>query len=98
MIQHHIIRVADGGPAVTYAATGATVLFWGLHVSDIAVMVSALASLLGVSLQFYLAMHRIGRLERAERISKHRADVAEIDASELSHRVDDKDAERDSEN
>jgi hypothetical protein len=94
MVQHHILQAADNGPALTYSATGAAVLFWGLHVSDIAVMVSALASLLGVSLQFYLAMHRIGRLERASRVSKDRADVAETDAHVLAHRVDEKEKER----
>jgi hypothetical protein len=65
MNAHNIVRVADPGPTVTYAATATTVLFWGLHVSDIAVMISALASLLGVSLQFYIAIRRINRVERA---------------------------------
>jgi hypothetical protein len=71
---HSIVRVADQGPAVTYTATATTVLFWGLHVSDIAVMISALASLLGVSLQFYIALRRISRLERQ---SKHIDDESE---------------------
>lgn len=91
MTTHHIIQVADNAPTMTYAATGATVLFWGLHVSDIAVLISALASILGVTLQFYLAMHRIRRLERASQASLVRADTAETDAHELAHRMDEKD-------
>ncbi len=89
MEAHHIIQAAYKGPVVTYAGTTATVLFWGLHVSDLAVIISALASLLGVALQFYVAMHRINRLERASQLSIKRADTAETDADKLTHRMDD---------
>ena len=70
MIEHHIQRVADAGPALTYTGTTATVLFWGLHVSDIAVLLSTTASILGVTLQFYLALHRIRRLEHGQETAK----------------------------
>lgn len=60
---HNIIPVGQAS-AITYTATSATVLFWGLHISDIAVMISAFASICGVGLQFYVVVHRIRRLER----------------------------------
>lgn len=53
--------------SVTYAGTAATVALWGLHISDIAVIASALASVLGFFLQFYLAFRRIAVLEEQQK-------------------------------
>lgn len=50
--------------AVTYSSTASTVLFWGLHLSDIAVFMSAMASFFGVLLQFYVAFSRLRKLEQ----------------------------------
>lgn len=50
--------------AVTYGSTASTVLFWGLHLSDIAVFMSATASVCGVLLQFYVTFSRIRKLEQ----------------------------------
>lgn len=67
MIQgHQLDSLHNAATVTTFAGTSATVLFWGLHVSDIAVIMSAMASVCGVGLQFYLAIRRIRRLERAE--------------------------------
>lgn len=66
---HHIdaaAQAAQQAGTVTYAATGATVILWGLHATDIAVLASAFASILGVALQFYLAIRRIRRLEQRQ--------------------------------
>lgn len=52
----------DGLPVTIGGSVSATV-FWGLHISDIAVIVSALAAVMGVLLQFYVAMRRIHLLE-----------------------------------
>lgn len=62
-MQPHIAKLAESGPGITYGASASAVLFWGLHVSDIAVIMSAFASICGVALQFYLALYRIKRLE-----------------------------------
>lgn len=79
---HHISAAASNAQAVTYGGTGAAVLFWGMHASDIAVMLSALASILGVILQFWLAVRRIRRLE-------HREETQDIVTTAIakSHRV-----------
>lgn len=50
-------------PTGTLTATAAAFTFWGLHVSDIAVMLSALASICGVGLQFYVTLRRLRQLE-----------------------------------
>lgn len=63
--QHVITPVLNNAPSVTYTAGVTSIVFWGLHLSDIAVMLSAFASVCGVGLQFYVALHRIRRLERA---------------------------------
>lgn len=62
--EHAINAVTNNAPAITYGGSTAAVLFWGLHVSDIAVILSAFASICGVFLQGYVAIHRIRRLER----------------------------------
>lgn len=66
MLTHHIDTVATGAQYATYTATASTVVFWGLHISDIAVIVSSLASVSGVGLQIFLAVHRLRRLERRQ--------------------------------
>lgn len=53
----------NGAAYVTYGSTASTVLFWGLHLSDIAVFLSAMASFCGVLLQFYVAFSRLRKLE-----------------------------------
>lgn len=70
-IEHLIPTTANThAPLLTYGATGSTVLLWGLHLSDIAVILSAMASVCGVVLQFYIAIHRIRRLERQQDAGK----------------------------
>lgn len=69
-MKQHVIQLAENAPAATYTATGATVVFWGLHISDVAVLLSAFASIAGVALQFYLALHRLRRLEKAQDASR----------------------------
>lgn len=68
MIAHHISKFSDGSqPAVyTVGAGTATALFWGLHVSDICMILSTLATICGLALQFWLAMGRIRRLEQRQ--------------------------------
>ena len=63
---HHIDTATSAAQYTTYAGTSATVLLWGLHISDIAVILSAFASVSGVALQFYLAVHKLNRLERRQ--------------------------------
>lgn len=65
MPTHHLLKpLVENANAVTYTGGAASVLFWGLHLSDIAVLLSAFASVCGVALQFYVAIHRIRRLEK----------------------------------
>jgi hypothetical protein len=65
MPTHHVLKgLVENAPAVTYGSAAATVTLWGLHISDIAALLAAFASVMGVALQFYVAMHRIRRLEQ----------------------------------
>ena len=48
-------RAVQNAPVLTYGGTGSAVVFYGLHISEIGVIISALASVCGVGLQFYLA-------------------------------------------
>lgn len=60
----HLFRGLESmSPVGTLSATATTFAFWGLHVSDIAVMLSALASVCGVGLQFYVTLRRLRKLE-----------------------------------
>lgn len=70
MIQQHIIKAAENSPVVTYTGAGVTVLFWGLHLSDVCMILSTLATLCGVALQVVLALHRIRRIERQQDATK----------------------------
>lgn len=70
MIQQHIIRAAGNAAPVTYGGAATTAVFWGLHVSDICMIVSTLVTLCAFALQLYLAMHRLRRLERAQDATK----------------------------
>lgn len=61
-----VMRAAESfGPAPALLATTSALTFWGLHISDIAVMLSALASICGVALQFYVTLRRLRKLEKA---------------------------------
>lgn len=66
---HHIISKADPShvPAAFTAGAGSTTLvFWGLHVSDICMILSTLCTVAGLALQFWLAMNRIRKLEKKQ--------------------------------
>lgn len=64
MIPHHITHTSDA--SLTLVAGSTTLVFWGLHVSDICMILSTLATLCGLGMQIYLAMRRISRLERRQ--------------------------------
>lgn len=49
MSVHPFLNVA--APVGTYTAAASSIAAWGLHVSDIAVILSSLAAVAGVSLQ-----------------------------------------------
>lgn len=53
--------------SVTYVSAGSTVVFWGLHVTDIAVIVSATCAVVGVSLQIWVAIAKVQLMKRSER-------------------------------
>lgn len=52
---------------VTYVSAGSTVLFWGLHITDIAVIVSAAAAFGGFLLQLWVARAKVQLMKRSER-------------------------------
>lgn len=60
--------VSSNAHNVTYAATAGTVTFWGLHLSELAVMVSSFAALCGAVIQVlsYLDRRRERRNEETD--------------------------------
>lgn len=64
MSAHH--AMLNSAPTVTFAGGTSAILFWGLHVSDIAVICSSLATILGVVLQFYMVLHRMRIMEQQQ--------------------------------
>lgn len=57
-MQQHVAKVLESGPGITYAGAGSTLVFWGLHLSDIAAIVSTLCAVIGVGLQIYVVFRR----------------------------------------
>lgn len=68
-MQPHILRAAENSPAITLGAGATTAVFWGLHVSEICMILSTLATVCGLGLQVFLAFHRIRRLEKGSAAS-----------------------------
>lgn len=54
----HAQKALDNAPVLTYSGSTTALFFWGLHLSDIGVIVSSVASVCGVGLQFYVAISR----------------------------------------
>ena len=52
MSTHPVLEVV--APLSTLTAASATFAGWGLHLSDVAVIISSLAAICGVSLQFLI--------------------------------------------
>lgn len=78
---------------VTQTSAVTSLTLWGLHISDIAALIAALAAVMGVALQWYVAMHKIRRLEKG-------LDANNIvtDALAESHRVLDKQVQETTDN
>ncbi len=86
MIPHHAIPTQDANAALaTLSAGAATAMFWGLKVSDICMILSTLATFLGLGFQIFLAMRRIHRLEH-----RQETHIVVTEALSESHRVLDK--------
>lgn len=62
----------DTVAGVTYTAGVTTAVFWGLKVSDICMILSTLATVLGVCLQIFLAVRRVRVLEEKQRAAEER--------------------------
>jgi len=66
----------ENAPAITYTGGGSALVLWGLHLSDIAVLISMFATLAGVFLQVYVTMHKMRMLERSQKESERLALIA----------------------
>ncbi len=64
-IQVH--KVMEHAAAVTYTGSASTVLLWGLHVSDVAVIISCTATVVGVGLQVWVAVNKVRLMRRSQR-------------------------------
>lgn len=72
--------LSTNAAAITYSGTAATAILWGMNANEIAVLISTLASVCGVILQFYLALRRITTLET-------RQDVHEVTCAIVTKKV-----------
>lgn len=45
--------------AVTYGSAGATFVIWGLHLSDVAAIVSASVAIIGLGVQIWVARTKV---------------------------------------
>lgn len=66
----------DNAPAITYTGGTSALVFYGLHISDIGIIVSMFATLAGVFLQVYVTMHKMRMLERDQKESERLALIA----------------------
>lgn len=55
---------------ITYSGAAATTVFWGLHLSDICMIVSASAAVGGFALQLWVARIKVELMQRSERWKK----------------------------
>lgn len=84
-LSHHAANdMMNQASAVTYGGTATAFAFWGLHISDIAVIVSTLASVMGVVLQFYVTFKRIQTIEKQAAVAEVKADVAHVAVTALA--------------
>lgn len=81
-MDQHLGKIADAAPTATYGGAAASVAFWGLHISEICVILSTLVSVLGFGLQLFLAMHRLKKLEK-----RQDAQATVVEAVAESHRA-----------
>jgi hypothetical protein len=61
MFQQAVDKITENAPAMTYTGTGASIMLWNLHVSEVCVIISTTVSVLGFALQVYLAWRRTRR-------------------------------------
>jgi hypothetical protein len=88
--QHLVKPLVENANAITYSSGAATVLFWGLHLSDIAVLLSSFASVCGVGLQFYVALHRIRRLEKGLEANNKVTEAQAVQARAIATKLETK--------
>ena len=56
---------ADKVPVVTFGSAGASIVIWGLHLSDYAAIVSACVALAGLGLQIWVARTKVELMKRS---------------------------------
>lgn len=59
------LKNLEHASAVTYVSASATLTFWGLHLSDFAIIVSACATVVGVGCQIWVAVTKVRLMRRA---------------------------------
>ena len=79
-IQAHVEKALQGAPILTYGGTGSAAILWGLHITEIGVILSVLASFLGVGIQLYVAI-------RNTRADKRAARLLQLETAEIAARL-----------
>lgn len=61
------LKNLDHASTVTYVSGGVTLTVWGLHLSDVAIIVSACATVGGFLCQLWVARTKVELMKRSER-------------------------------
>lgn len=61
-IQSHLAKA----PIVTFSSTASTFVIWGLHLSDLAAIVSACVALCGLGVQFWVARNKVRLMQSGQ--------------------------------
>lgn len=64
-------QLGDNAHYVTYASAASTVTVWGLHLSEVAVMVSSLAAICGAVIQVLTYLDRRAASRRGLETDEH---------------------------
>lgn len=67
-----IPKTVEHAAIITYGSSTTTLMLWGFHFSDLAIGISAFASLIGVGLQIYVALTKVRLMRRSQRWSVER--------------------------
>ena len=58
-IQARVEAALQSAPVLTFGGAGSSFFFWGLHISEVGVIVSSLAAVCGVLLQTYVVIRSV---------------------------------------
>jgi hypothetical protein len=91
-IHARIEAALQSAPVLTFGGAGSSFLFWGLHISEVGVIVSSMAAVCGVLLQTYVVIRsvrneKLRQIEIAAETVRAAAELAQKTAELAAHLV-----------